>query len=166
MKPFVVNRLGRLVFPSNFFPELDFGVFDTLEQFEAVIERDFETKAPTGSDIWKRVQSGAYRARLDLMRDLALNLLWVNRYAITMYVKRPTRWRDVPRTRDDVFLPSVTAWREGERKVAAVQAAYPVLAPGGNGEREDEFSPPVLGVFPPRRPPGGGLPAPPTPPRE
>ena len=27
MKPFVVNRLGRLVFPSNFFPELDFTVW-------------------------------------------------------------------------------------------------------------------------------------------
>ena len=31
MKPFVVNRHGRLVFPSNFFPELDFTVFETLD---------------------------------------------------------------------------------------------------------------------------------------
>src|SRR6202023_3229234 len=82
MKPFVVNRLGRLVFPSNFFPELDFTVFDTLEQFEAVIARDFETKAPTGSDILQRVQSGAYPSRHEVLRDLALNLMWVKRYAI------------------------------------------------------------------------------------
>ena len=52
MKPFVVNRLGRLVFPSNYSPELDFTVFDSLEQFEAVIERDFETKVSTSSDIF------------------------------------------------------------------------------------------------------------------
>ena len=37
MKPFVVNRYGRIVFPSNFFPALDFSVFETLEQFAAVI---------------------------------------------------------------------------------------------------------------------------------
>ncbi|PYM94072.1 MAG: hypothetical protein DME04_09175 [Candidatus Rokuibacteriota bacterium] len=27
MKPFVVNRYGRIVFPFNFFPELDFSIF-------------------------------------------------------------------------------------------------------------------------------------------
>ena len=32
------------------------------------------------------------------MRDLALNLFWANRFAMTMYEKRPTRWADVPRT--------------------------------------------------------------------
>src|SRR2546427_104691 len=44
MKPFVVNRYGRIVFPFNFFPELDFSIFQTLEQFAAVIKRDFEEK--------------------------------------------------------------------------------------------------------------------------
>ena len=29
MQPFVLNRHGRLVFPSNFFPELDFSVIET-----------------------------------------------------------------------------------------------------------------------------------------
>ena len=47
MKPFVINRYGRIVFPFNFFPELDFSVFHTLDQFAAVIKRDFEEKAPT-----------------------------------------------------------------------------------------------------------------------
>ena len=42
MKPFVVNRHGRLVFPANFLGDLDFSVLDTLDQFTAVIGRDFE----------------------------------------------------------------------------------------------------------------------------
>ncbi len=32
--------------PVQFFPEGDFSVFETLEQFEAVIKRDLEEKAP------------------------------------------------------------------------------------------------------------------------
>ena len=43
MKSFVVNRYGRLVFPFNFFPELDFSIFESLEQFAAVIRRDFDS---------------------------------------------------------------------------------------------------------------------------
>jgi 3-oxoacyl-[acyl-carrier-protein] synthase-3 len=42
MKPFVLNRHGRLVFPSNAFLDLDFTVFETLEEFNAVIRRDFD----------------------------------------------------------------------------------------------------------------------------
>ena len=105
MKSFVVNRYGRLVFPFNFFPELDFSIFESLEQFAAVIRRDFEEKAPSETEIVARLEAGLYRRRHELLRDLALNLFWVNRYAMTMYDKRPTRWRDVPRRRDDVFLP-------------------------------------------------------------
>ena len=163
MKPFVLNRQGRLVFPSNFFPELDFSVFDTLEQFESVIERDFETKAPTGSDILKRVQSAAYPTRLELLRDLALNLLWVNRYAITMYVKRPARWQDVPRTRDDVFLPVLTPWEEGEKKVAAVESAYRSLPARWDASLEDAIFDALFGLFRHRRHQATDLPAiPPT----
>ena len=62
MRPFVVNGHGRLVFPSNFSADLDFSVLETLEQLEAVvIRRDFEAKAPTGTEILERVESGAYR---------------------------------------------------------------------------------------------------------
>lgn len=32
MKPFVINRYGRMVFAFNFPPELDFSVFETLER--------------------------------------------------------------------------------------------------------------------------------------
>ena len=81
MKPFVVNRYGRIVFPFNFFPELDFSVFQTLEQFAAVIRRDFEEKAPTEADIVARVEGRGYTGRYELLRDLALDLFWVNRYA-------------------------------------------------------------------------------------
>lgn len=151
MKPFVVNRQGRLVFPSNFFPELDFTVFDTLEQFEAVITRDYESKAPTGSDIVERIQSGAYPSRHELLRDLALNLLWVNRYAITMFVKRATRWRDVPRARDDVFVQVLTPWEDGERKVAAVETAYRSLPARWNATTEDAIFDALFGLFRYRR---------------
>jgi 3-oxoacyl-[acyl-carrier-protein] synthase-3 len=151
MKPFVVNRHGRLVFPSNFFPELDFTVFDTLEQFEAVITRDYESKAPTGTDIFERIQSGAYPSRHELLRDLALNLLWVNRYAITMYVKQPTRWRDAPRARDDVFVQVMTPWEDGERKVAAVETAYRALPARWNAKTEDAIFDELFGLFRYRR---------------
>jgi len=124
VKPFVVNRHGRLVFPANFFGELDFSVLETLDQFTAVIGRDFEAKAPTGTDILARVESGAYRGRFELLRDLGQNLFWVNRYSITMFEKRPTRWRDVAKHRDDVFLPVLTPWEDSERKVAAVEGAF------------------------------------------
>ncbi len=124
MKPFVVNRHGRLVFPANLFGELDFSVLETLDQFTAVIGRDFEAKAPTGTDILARVESGAYPGRFELLRDLGQNLFWVNRYSITMFEKRPTRWRDVAKHRDDVFLPVLTPWEDSERKVAAVERAF------------------------------------------
>ncbi|MGZ6123955.1 MAG: 3-oxoacyl-ACP synthase III family protein [Myxococcales bacterium] len=162
MKPFVVNRQGRLVFPSNFFPELDFAVFGSLEQFEAVIDRDYESKAPTGSDILERVQSGKYPSRHELLRDLALNLLWVNRYAITMYEKQPTRWRDVPRGRDDVFLQVMTPW-EGEQKVAAVETAYRTLPARWNATTEDAIFAELFGLFRTRRHTAADLPPiPPT----
>jgi hypothetical protein len=61
-----------------------------------VIGRDFEAKAPTGTDILARVESGAYESRFPLLRDLAQNLFWVNRFSMTMFDKRPTRFRDLP----------------------------------------------------------------------
>jgi 3-oxoacyl-(acyl-carrier-protein) synthase III len=138
VKPFVVNRHGRLVFPANFFGELDFSVLRTLEQFTAVIERDFEAKAPTGTDILARVESGAYPGRFELLRDLGQNLFWANRYSITMFEKRPTRWRDVAKHRDDVFLPVLTPWEDSERKVAAVERAFRELPATWDADTEDK----------------------------
>jgi 3-oxoacyl-[acyl-carrier-protein] synthase III len=137
MKPFVINRYGRIVFPFNFFPALDFAVFRTLEQFEAVIRRDFDEKAPTEAEIAARLEARAYKGRYDLLRDLALNLFWVNRYALTMYDKRPTRWRDVPRNRDDVFLPVFRPW-DGSETAAAIEAGYRTLASTWDEGTEDK----------------------------
>jgi 3-oxoacyl-[acyl-carrier-protein] synthase-3 len=158
VKPFVVNRYGRIVFPSNFFPELDFSVFETLEQFAAVIKRDFEEKAPTETDIVARVDARAYGGRYDLLRDLALNLFWVNRYAMTMYEKRPTRWRDVPRGRDDVFLPVFKPWDANEL-TSAVEAGYRALPPTWDEGTEDKISRILLDVFRHKKGAGAELPA-------
>ena len=151
MQPFLVNRHGRMVFLSNFVPELDLSVVDSLEQLDSVIRRDFETKAPTGSDILQRVQEGAYSSRYELMRDVALNMFWVGRYALTMYEKRPTRWGDVPRRRDDVFLPIVQPWEGGDEKVAAVRQAYDALPPAWDAEAEDRIFGILFDVFGQRR---------------
>lgn len=147
MQPFVLNRHNRIVFPSNFVPELDFSVIDSLEQLDSVIRRDFETKAPTGTDILQRIDDGHYGDRYALMRDLALNLFWTNRFAMTMYEKRPTRWGDLPRTRADVFLPILTPWENGDRKVAAVQQAYESLPATWNAEVEDRIFDLLFDVF-------------------
>ena len=98
-KDFVINRHGRLVFPSNAWPRLDFSVFTTVGQLSAAVSRDFEAKAPTASQIVAGLKSSRYPSRYEFLRDLGLHAFWVNRFAITMYDKRPTRWRDVPRDR-------------------------------------------------------------------
>ena len=158
MQPFVVNRHGRIVFPSNFIPELDLSVMHSLEQLDSVIRRDFEVKAPTGTDILHRVEEGAYSSRYELMRDLALNLFWTNRFAMTLYEKRPTRWSDVSRTRSEVYLPILTPWEDGDRKVAAVQHAYETLPPTWNGEVEDRIFGVLFDVFGRRKHHAGDLP--------
>ena len=62
MNAFVLNRHGRMVFPSNIMPELDLSTVETLEQLDSVIRRDFETKAPTGTKILDKVRAGRYAA--------------------------------------------------------------------------------------------------------
>ncbi|MCF7553385.1 3-oxoacyl-[acyl-carrier-protein] synthase III C-terminal domain-containing protein [Pseudonocardia sp. WMMC193] len=153
MKPFVVNRHGRLVFPANFSPDLDFSVLDSVAAAEAVITRDFESKAPTGTDIAGRT----YTRRFDLLRDLGQNLFWVNRWALTLYDKRPTRWRDLPRTREDVFLPTVTPWVDGAAKVEAVRAAWAGLPAGPHGEVEERLFALLFDVWAHRRHHATGL---------
>ncbi len=159
MNAFVLNRHGRMVFPSNIMPELDFSTMETLEQLDSVIRRDFETKAPSGTEILERVHTGAYATRYDLMRDLALNLFWANRFSITMYDKRPTRWADLPRTRSDVFLPVLEPWEEGEAKVTGVQEAYPQLPSKWNEGCEDRIFDILFDVFANRRHHASTLPA-------
>ena len=151
MQPVELNRHGRIVFPSNFFPELDFSTLKGLEQFEAVIRRDFDAKAPTGSDILARIQQGGYRDKFELMRDMALNLFWVNRYIITMFNKRPTRWADVPRGRDDVYVPILTPWVDGEAKVSAVANVFPTLRARWDEAVEQRIFAELFDIFGTRR---------------
>ena len=159
MKPFLVNRYGRIVFPDSYFPALDFSVFESLEQFAAAIRRDFEDKAPNEADIAARLETGAYKGRYELLRDLALDLFWVNRYSLPLYDKRPTRWRDVPRNRSDVFLPVLTPWQDGDRKVAAVEKAYRELPASFDAATEDRIFGLLFDVFGHRRHHATELPA-------
>ncbi len=153
MKPFVVNNHDRLVFPANFLGELDFSVIDDLEQFTAIVGRDFGAKAPTGTDILERVTNGAYESRFALLRDMSQNLFWVNRYTLTMFEKRPTRWRDLPRHRADVFLPLLTPWRDGDKKIRAVADAFAALPTTWDEETERRIFDLLFDVYGNRRPP-------------
>ena len=147
MQPFVLNAQEQIVLPSNFIPELDLSAINSLAQLDAVVRRDFEVKAPSGTDILRRVEEGAYSSRYDLMRDMALNLFWTNRFSMTLWEKRPTRWADVPRTRADVFMPILTPWKDGDRKVAAVLAAYQAMTPTWDREVEDRIFATLFDVF-------------------
>jgi 3-oxoacyl-[acyl-carrier-protein] synthase-3 len=146
-KDFVINRHGRLVFPSNAWPRLDFSVFTTVGQLSAAVSRDFEAKAPTASQIVAGLKSSRYPSRYEFLRDLGLHAFWVNRFAITMYDKRPTRWRDVSRDRDDVFLPLLTPWSEFERSSDLMQTAYQALPPGWDEELEQKIFEIMFAVF-------------------
>ena len=136
LKPFVINSHGRIVFPGNFFPELDFSVFKGQKQFAAVIRRDFGEKAPTDVEIAGRLHAGEYRTRYEVCRDLVLNRFWVNRYTFTMYEKRPIRWGDLPLHRDDVFLPTYKA-RDVSPVATAIEAGYGELPPSWDEDIED-----------------------------
>ena len=151
MHSYEINKHGKIVFPSNCFPDLDFSTFESLEQLDAVVRRDFDSKAPTGSDILERIKTGAYQSKFELMRDMALNLFWANRFKITMYEVQPTRWADVPRSRDDVFVPILTPWEDRETKVTAVMSAYPGLPAQWDADVEDSIFEILFDVFGHRR---------------
>jgi len=146
LKPFIINSHGQIVFPGNFFPELDFSVFRGQKQFAAVIRRDFGEKAPTEVEIADRVQAGEYKTRYELCRDMALNRFWVNRYTLTMYEKRPIRWRDLPHRQDDVFLP-IYKPRDQSGVLSALEAGYHSLPPSWDEELEDRAFGILLNVF-------------------
>jgi 3-oxoacyl-[acyl-carrier-protein] synthase III len=122
-KGFVRNRAGRVVVPSNFLPSLDLRTFDTLEQLDVVIRRDFDAKAPAEAAIVARAAAGEYQGRYELLRDIAAYLNWINRYVLTMYEPRPTRWRDVPRRRAGIFLATPSG-DDRQATVAVIEEAY------------------------------------------
>jgi len=158
MQPFELNRHGRIVFPSNFFPELDFSTITSVDHLDAVIRRDFDTKAPTVSEILSRHAQGVYRSKFELMRDVALNIFWANRFALTMFEKRATRWADVPRGRDDLFMPIVTPWPESTQRMTEVESAYRGLPAAWDDSAEDAIFSRLFDVFAARKHIAGDLP--------
>ncbi|HIJ95281.1 MAG TPA: ketoacyl-ACP synthase III [Desulfuromonadales bacterium] len=147
MKPFRLNKHGKLVLPCSIFIDIDFTIIKNLDHLQAIVRRDFEGKAPTGTEIAKRASAGSYATRYDLLRDISLNLFWANRYALTMYDKRPTRWRDVPRNREDVFVALLQPWTDGKAKAAIVREAYGKLNAMWNQTSEDELFDMLFDVF-------------------
>jgi 3-oxoacyl-[acyl-carrier-protein] synthase-3 len=145
-KGFVVSRAGRVVVPSNFFPSVDMRSFETLEQAQAAINRDFDAKAPSEETLLSRIDAAEYRGRYELLRDVAANLAWANRYAFTMYERRPTRWRDVPRRRDDVFV-SVLPQEPRLKASEAIEHAYQSLPPSWDEGAENVIFGILLDIF-------------------
>jgi 3-oxoacyl-(acyl-carrier-protein) synthase III len=147
MKPFRLNKHGKLVLPCSIFIDLDFSIISSLDHLQAIVRRDFEGKAPTGTEIAKRAAAGSYATRYDLLRDICLNLFWASRFALTMYEKRPTRWRDVPRNRDDVFVALLEPWTDAKAKAASVREAYSKLGAKWNQTVEDELFDMLFDIF-------------------
>lgn len=56
-----------------------------------------------------------------------------------MYDKQPMRWRDVPRTRDDVFVPLLEPWEGRAARSADVREAYARLPAKWDGTAENEL---------------------------
>ena len=103
-----------------------------------------------------RLQGGKYKSRYELCRDLALNLYWVNRYALTMYEERPTRWADLPRNREDVFLPICKPW-DSASVAAVIQEGYSALPSQWQTKTEDEAFGLLLNGFRSKPSAGGDL---------
>ena len=158
MQPFELNRHGRIVFPSNFIPELDFSTLTSIDHLDAVIRRDFDTKAPTVSEILSRHAQGTYRSKFEIMRDMALNVFWADRFALTMFDRRITRWGDVPRNRDDIYMPRLTPWPEADERNSAVADAYRTLPAAWEDTAEDHIFDRLFAVFGGRRHYAGNLP--------
>ena len=76
---------------------------------------------------------------------------------MAMYEKRPTRWRDVSRNREDLFLPALTPWVDAEQKIAAVETAYTQLPERWDGEVEDELFGMLFDLFRHKRHHASGL---------
>src|SRR5260370_41463439 len=75
---------------------------------------------------------------------------------MTMYERRPTRWRDVPRQRADVFLPRLFEVDTGPA-IDALQAGYRGLPPGSDERAEDAMFGILVGVFRSRQTAGVGI---------
>ena len=149
MKPFVLNRHGRLVFPSNFIPELDFSVIETLEQLDAVIRATSRPRRRRAPRSCERVEPGGYADRATtLMRDLALNLFWVQplRDDDVREAADPLARRAAPPRRRLPAGPDAVGGRraQGRRRRAT---ATPSCPPTWDAEAEDRIFAILFDVF-------------------
>jgi 3-oxoacyl-[acyl-carrier-protein] synthase-3 len=159
MKSFAINQHGKIVLPSHFFPRLDFSELNSIDQLAAVVKRDFDDKSPDGAELLRRIEAGTYSNRYELLRDLSLHLFWVNRFSITMYEKRPVAWRHVPKRRDDIFMPILKPWQDGQRKIAGIKAEYDRLPAAWDSGAEYRIFAPLFDVLSNRRHQATELPA-------
>ena len=150
--PFELNSHGKIVFPSNCFPDLDFSTFQSLEQLDAVIKRDFDSKAPTGTAILERIQNGGYRTKFELMRDMALNLFWANRYKMTMYeVAADPLGRCATQSSRTSSSRSRHRGRTATPRSSAVRSAFPDLPAQWDEDVENSIFEMLFDVFGHRR---------------
>lgn len=125
---FLLNRHGRLVFPFRVSDGADRGASRPNERASAV-RVNTSGEVATSDLTVERIQEHGYATRYDLLSDLARSLLRDGPWATSHHGRCPTRWRDVPRTRGEVFLPNLTPWTGREARIAEVEAAYRSLLP-------------------------------------
>jgi len=123
-------------------------VLESLDQFTAVNRAGLRGEGATGTDILSRVESGDYPRRFELLRDLGQNLYWANRYSITMFDRRPTRWRDLAKRRDDVYLPRADAvGRQRTQGGTRSRQAFRALPADLGRQGEDTIFDLLFGLF-------------------
>lgn len=144
--PYTLDRHGRLAFPCNAFPEISVAGFATEGELRSVIARDFEAKAPAPDEIIAGT-ARRHAGRYDLLRDLSLHVLWADRDALALYDKRVMRLRDVPRGRDDAFLPAHDPWPEAGATAARIAASAAALPARWDEAAEDRIGELLLGAF-------------------
>ena len=152
MHSYELNKHGKIVFPSNCFPDLDFSTFESLDQLDAVVRRDFDSKAPTGTDILEQINDRRLpeqvRADAGYGAEPVLGQSFQNSPCTTS--GRPGGPTCRAR-RDDVFVPILTPWEDRETKVSAVLSAYPNLPAQWDAEVEDSIFEVLFDVFGHRR---------------
>ena len=77
---------------------------------------------------------------------------------MTMYEKRPTRWRDVPRQPRRRLPARVRALGRGARLTAAIEAGYRALPPTWDEGTEDKICRILLDIFRHKKGAGDELP--------
>ncbi len=134
-----VNRDGRWpAFAPSFFPELDLSGLVSIVEVEAVIEREFSSKAPTAKQIADRIAADAYMSRYELLLDCTRYLYWAHRYSLTLYNLRPCRWEDAPVGDPEARLPFTVPLDAARDTAGVVTGAFASIPPAWPGHTEQD----------------------------